>query len=163
MIADNLALAGWLIFIIGWTDWIDGYLARRLNQVSELGKALDPIADRMMIASAVVGGLIVGALPWVIGYPLIARELFMAAVTVNLARRGGAPLVVRILGKRSTFLLYGAIPAFFLAKAGIAEALLRPMAWTAGVLGLVLYWLVALAYLTDARRNIAAVKSPRDA
>ena len=61
---DDIVLAAWLIFFIGWTDWIDGYLARRLNQVSELGKILDPVADRLMIISAVVGGLVVGVVPW---------------------------------------------------------------------------------------------------
>ncbi|MEX1092969.1 MAG: CDP-alcohol phosphatidyltransferase family protein, partial [Acidimicrobiia bacterium] len=63
VVDDNIALAAWLIFIIGWTDWIDGYLARKLDQVTKLGKALDPVADRLMIVSAVVGGLVVGVVP----------------------------------------------------------------------------------------------------
>src|SRR5688572_30048100 len=62
---DRVGLAAALIFLIGSTDWIDGYLARRLNQVSELGKLLDPLADRLMIASAVVAGLVAGVLPTV--------------------------------------------------------------------------------------------------
>ena len=58
MATDHVAAAGWLLGVIGSTDWIDGYLARRLNQVSEVGKFLDPLADRLAVAAAVVGGLV---------------------------------------------------------------------------------------------------------
>ncbi len=71
---DRVGLAAALIFLIGSTDWIDGYLARRLNQVSEFGKLLDPLADRLMIASALIGGLVAGVLPGVIGWPLLAQR-----------------------------------------------------------------------------------------
>jgi cardiolipin synthase len=159
---DDLALAGWLIFAVGWTDWIDGYLARRLDQVSELGKALDPVADRLMIGSAVIGGLITGALPPVIGYPLIARELFMAVLTLLLVKKGGRRLEVRFLGKTATFILYGAIPAFFLADAGVWQPGMGILAWLAGSVGLVIYWAVAFGYVADARSTLSAVESPAD-
>jgi len=159
LVEDNVVAAAWLIFIIGWTDWIDGWLARKLNQVSDLGKALDPIADRLMIASAVVGGLIVGVLPPLIGWGLILRELFMAGVTLVLVSRGSGILDVRYLGKVATFALYGAIPAFYLAAAGVAESFMRLVGWSLGVIGLVLYWLVALLYVGDARRKLAGLKS----
>ena len=61
---DDPAAAGWLLGGIGATDWVDGYLARRLDQVSEIGKVLDPLADRGAVAAAVIGGWIAGALPW---------------------------------------------------------------------------------------------------
>jgi len=59
---ERFGLAAGLIFVIGGTDWVDGYLARKLDQVSALGKLLDPIADRLMIASALIGGLIAESL-----------------------------------------------------------------------------------------------------
>ena len=65
--------------VIGATDWVDGYLARRLDQVSELGKLLDPVADRLAVASAVVGGLIAGVLPPWFAWALIVREALIAA------------------------------------------------------------------------------------
>lgn len=153
---DRIGLAAALIFIIGSTDWIDGYLARRLSQESEIGAFLDPLADRLMIASAVVGGLIVGVLPAVIGLPLIAREVLVAAGALYLAARGGGRIEVRYLGKLATFLLYGAIPSFYLAAADILSWIFGPAAWLSGVVGLVLYWVVAVQYATDIRRALAS-------
>lgn len=159
---DNVAAAAWLVFAIGWTDWIDGYLARRLNQVSELGKILDPVADRLLIASAVIGGLIVGVLPAWFGWGLIAREILVGIVALNLALRGGGTIEVRWLGKAATFALYGAIPAFYLTEAGFLEWLMRSAAWALGVIGLILYWYVALLYIGDSRAKLAALESTPD-
>ena len=153
-------MAALFIFLIGWTDWIDGYLARRLNQVTKLGKALDPIADRVMIASAVIGGLIAGVVPPVIGILLIVREVFVGIVALLLAGKGAGTLEVRYLGKVSTFILYGAIPAFYLAEVGFLEGLMRVVGWVGGVVGLALYWWVAFQYVGDARAKLANVESP---
>lgn len=159
---DDIAWAGWLVGIVAWTDWIDGYLARRLGQVTELGKALDPVADRLIIGSAVIGGLVVGVIPWFIGYPLIAREAVMAAVTLYLAARGGARLEVRWLGKVATVLVYSSVPAFYIAEAGQLEWVMWPVAWGFGVAGLALYYVVMFRYLGDAGRNLTAVESRPD-
>lgn len=159
---DDVTLAAWLVFAIGWTDWIDGYLARRLNQVTELGKLLDPIADRLLIASALIGGLIVGVLPPWFGWGLIAREVLVGIVALTLAVRGGGTIEVRYIGKLATFLLYGAIPAFYLAEAGFMEWFMWPAAYLNGVVGLVLYWYVAFFYIGDSRDRLAALKSPPD-
>jgi cardiolipin synthase (CMP-forming) len=159
---DNIALAAWLVFLIGWTDWIDGYLARRLNQVSELGKALDPIADRLLIVSAVLGGLIVGVVPGWIGIPLLIREAIMAVTAVVLVARGAGTLPVRDLGKLSTFIIYGSIPAFYLAGAGVFPEFFLPIAWISGVIGLTLYIVVMFQYLGDATRRLSALESQSD-
>lgn len=156
---ENHGLAAVLIFVIGWTDWIDGYLARRLNQVSKLGKALDPVADRLMIASAVIGGMIASIVPLWVGWLLIIREVFMGLITLVLVARGLGTLEVRYLGKLSTFILYGAIPSFYFASAGILESLFMPLAWTAAIIGLILYWIVAFQYLGDARRLLGGLES----
>lgn len=162
MVDDNIALAAWLIFIIGWTDWIDGYLARKLDQVTKLGKALDPVADRVMIVSAVVGGLVAGVVPPAIAIPLLVREALMGLLTLYLMSRGGGTLDVRYLGKAATFFLYGAIPAFYLAAAGFFENWLLAIAWFFGVLGLVLYWYVLVEYIGDVRTALPGVKSPHE-
>ncbi len=154
LVDDNIALAAVLIFVIGTTDWIDGYLARRLNQVSELGKFLDPLADRLMIASALLAGLIAGVVPLIIGIPLLVREALVGLGAAFLAARGGGKLAVRYVGKLATFLLYGAIPAFYLQAADVAPNLFAPPAWSAGVLGLILYYAVAWQYLGDIRRTL---------
>lgn len=162
IVDDNIALAAWLIFIIGWTDWIDGYLARKLDQVTKLGKALDPVADRLMIVSAVVGGLITGVVPAIIAIPLLVREALMGVLTGYLAVRGGGTLEVRYLGKVATFALYGAIPAFYLAAAGFLEGLMFVLAWFFGLLGLFLYWYVLVEYVRDVRTALPDVESLRE-
>lgn len=159
LVRDDVALAAWIVFIVGWTDWVDGYLARRLNQVSELGRILDPVADRLLIASALVGGLIAGVLPPWFGWGLIGREALVGIVAVGLAARGGGAIEVRWLGKAATFSLYGAIPAFYLAAAGVLEELMLPVAWGLGVVGLVLYWYTAILYIGDSRAKLAALES----
>lgn len=156
---ERIGLAAALIFIIGSTDWIDGYLARRLNQVSEVGKVLDPLADRLMIASALIGGLIAGVLPAVIGWPLLIREVLVSFAVLFLAGRGMGKLEVRPLGKNATFLLYGAIPSFYLYAADIAPWLFAPPAWIAGVVGLILYWWVAFEYAVDIRNRFSSLES----
>jgi cardiolipin synthase len=161
LVEENIGLAAGLIFVIGWTDWIDGYLARKLDQVSKLGTALDPIADRLMIASAVIGGMIVDppVVPLVIGLGLIARELLMGAVALVLLSKGGGTLEVRYLGKVATFILYGAIPLFYLAAIDFLGVVTLPLAWVLGAVGLAMYWYVTFQYVGDARRVLAEVKS----
>lgn len=159
LVQDNVRLAAVIVIAIGWTDWIDGYLARRLNQVTKLGKILDPFADRLMIASAVIGGLITGVVPQVIGIPLVVREVVMGAVTLTMLQKRAGTLKVRYLGKLATAALYGAIPAFYLAEAGFIPGFTFPFAWTTGVIGLIAYWIVAVLYMGDARRALANVES----
>ena len=159
LVDENITLAGGLVFAIGWTDWLDGYLARRLNQVSDLGKALDPVADRAMIASAVIGGLIVGVLPGFIGWGLLIREGFMALVALILMIRKAGQLEVRWLGKAATVALYGAIPAFYVGQGEFLPGLFLAIAWFFGVIGLVLYWYVAVQYFGDTRDRLATVES----
>lgn len=157
---ERVAMAAILVVIVGVSDWIDGYLARRLSQVSRLGALLDPVADRVMIASTVIGGLIAGVLPAIFAVPLIIREAIMVVVTALLVRRGRDALSVRYLGKLATFLLYGAIPSFYLAAADVLEYVFLPFAWAIGLVGMVLYWIVLVQYLGDARLALRDVESP---
>jgi cardiolipin synthase (CMP-forming) len=159
LLGDRIVLAAWFVFIIGWSDWLDGYLARKLNQASKLGAILDPVADRLMIFSAVVGGLIVGIIPPVIGIALVAREVLMAVVAGVLYLRGHGVLEVRYAGKLATFILYGAIPAFYLAAAGVMASVLETVGWVTGVVGLILYWYVAFLYIGDARSAMSGLES----
>ena len=96
---DNPAGAGWLLVFIGSTDWVDGYLARRLDQVTELGKLLDPLADRLAVAAAVIGGLISGDLPTWFAIALLVRELLISVGALIVGVTAGSKLEVRQLGK----------------------------------------------------------------
>lgn len=157
--ADDVTAATILFAVIACTDWVDGFLARRLDQVTRLGKALDPVADRLMIASALVAGLIAGVVPVVIGVALIVREVYMAVIALILVAKGAGTLEVRWLGKVATFAVYSSIGWFYTAAIPFLEALTRPLAWIAGVGGLILYWITAIQYTGDARGVVSELES----
>lgn len=156
---ENTTAATILFIVVASTDWLDGYLARRLDQVSKLGKALDPVADRLMIASAVIAGLIADVVPAVIGITLIAREIYMAVVTFVVVSRRGGVLEVRWLGKLATFIVYGSIASFYLATVGFLPWLAEVVAWVGGIAGLVLYWVTAIQYTGDATKIATKLES----
>ena len=141
---DEVAGAAWLLVVIGATDWLDGSLARALNQVSEIGKFLDPLADRLAIVAAVVGGLIAGVIPAIIGWLLLVREVVVAAGALYVVRRLGRNVEVKYLGKLATFIVYGAIPSFYLAASGLD--VFEPIGWVSGIIGLLLYYAVTVDY-----------------
>jgi cardiolipin synthase len=157
--AENVAGATILFVLIATTDWLDGYLARRLGQVTKLGKALDPVADRLMIASAVIAGLLAGIVPAVIGITLIVREVYMAIVAFGLVARKGGTLEVRRLGKVATFLVYSSIGWFYMAAIPFLEVLTRPLAWIGAIAGLGLYWVTAIQYTGDALKILSKLES----
>lgn len=152
--------AGILILVVGWTDWLDGVLARALHQISKIGKFLDPLADRLAIAAAVVGGMIAGVVPAWLGVPLIARETLIAIGALVLGVRNREQIRVRYLGKLATFILYGAIPSFYLAAGDIADPLFLYLGWVFGVVGLVLYYWVAGQYAFDIRVRLQRREHP---
>jgi cardiolipin synthase len=155
---ENYAAAGWLLGGIAATDWVDGFLARRLGQVSELGKLLDPIADRFAVASGVLAGWITGTLPWWFALALIVRETTVTLAAGYLAARTGAKIEVRRLGKAATFGVYVAVPNFII-EAGTGYAFHYWVSWIFGVPGLILYYAVLFQYFGDVRQAIAEVSS----
>jgi cardiolipin synthase len=159
VLLEETAWAGALLSVIGATDWIDGYIARRFDQVTEIGKMLDPIADRLAVAVAVILGLITGVLPWAFGWAIIIREIVIAIGAAYGWSRGVRRLDVRWLGKLATFLLYFSITTFYIAD-GLDMKLLWWAAIGTGVPGLVTYYVVAFSYLGDMRSAVAAAKTP---
>jgi len=153
---DEIGWAGVMLGVIGLTDWIDGYLARKLDQVSEVGKFLDPLADRIAVAVAVIAGLITNVLPAWFGWGIILRELLIVAGFFYGWTQGVKRLDVRMMGKWATFLLYVAITGLYIAD-GFEIDWLNALMLLTGVVGLVLYYAVGVAYLGDlreeARRN----------
>lgn len=152
--ADDVTAGTVLFAVIATTDWVDGFLARRLGQESKLGRSLDPVADRLMIASAVIVGLITGIVPAIIGFTLMVRELYMAVVVVTLVARRRGTLEVSWLGKVTTFIVYSSIGWFYMAAIPFLQPLTGPLAWISGVIGLVLYWITAIQYTAEARKAL---------
>lgn len=159
LVANNeTAWAGALLGFIGATDWIDGYIARRFDQVTEVGKMLDPIADRLAVAVAVILGIATGALPWAFGWAIIIREVVIAIGAAYGWSKGVRRLDVRWLGKLATLLLYFSITMFYIAD-GLDMEWLWWASLAVGVPGLVTYYMVAFSYLGDMRRAVRAAES----
>jgi len=159
---DDYTTGGILLGFIGATDWIDGYLARRLQQVSEVGKALDPLADRLAVAAAVIVGWATGVLPWPLAMLLVARESVVALGALILVMRTGERLAVRYLGKLATFGLYFAVPSFYVAE-GTGASAWTVIAWVLVVPSIVLYYVVAGRYLLDIAAALRPVSSGAEA
>ena len=139
---------GWglvLTAVVGSTDWVDGWLARRYGQVSRVGQLLDPLADRLLIASVAIALVVRGVVPWQAAVLLVARDLVLLAGWPLLKRRGIEPPEVIFLGKAATLVLLLALPVLTLGATGLA------VAGVAHVLGLALLWAgVVMYYLTGA-------------
>lgn len=157
---ENRAAAGVLLAVLGATDWVDGYIARHWNQVSELGKILDPTADRVMLIVAIVAMVIDGSLPVIVAVLGLGRELLVAGASVSLAALGARRIEVTWYGKAGTFGLMIALPLFLIGNdsavswSGTAEVL----AWVCvipglalGLYSLVLYVPLAIEALREGR------------
>jgi cardiolipin synthase len=141
---DGWALA--LLVFSALTDWLDGKLARWLNQMSRLGQLLDPAADRLYIAATLVAFLVRGIVPWWVVAPLVLRELIVGVCILALRRNGFAPPEVTYTGKAATFVLMYAFPFLLLTQGGSAVATVaRPVAYAFMIWGCLLYlWSGAL-------------------
>ncbi|SDS25157.1 CDP-alcohol phosphatidyltransferase family protein [Actinoplanes derwentensis] len=146
-----------VLAIGGSTDWVDGYIARRMNSVSRLGELLDPFADRLYILATLIGFTVREVVPlWLTG-ALLAREAVLGVVLLVLRRRGYGPPPVHYVGKTGTFLLLAAFPIILLSQAvpsvgGWAVPLGWGLAWWA----LGLYWCACFLYIVQAYRVIRA-------
>ncbi len=145
-----------LLAVLGATDWIDGYVARRFDQVSTVGKIMDPVADRVLVVTAVITITVHGAVPVWFGVATLAREVVVSAAVLLLASLGAARIDVLWVGKAGTFALMFAYPAFLLSDGAASwQSVVHVVAWVTGLLGLVLAWVAACSYVPVARAALA--------
>ena len=162
---ENRRDAAWLLGILGATDWVDGFLARRLGQTSEFGKVFDPTVDRLLFLVGIVALIIDGSVPvW-----------FAVAVGVREVLVGGTMLTGTVVlkmerfdvtwwGKTATFLLMFAFPGFLMAESTISiAAFFEVAAWVLGLPGLALSWFTAAAYMPLVRDGVRAGRASRTA
>jgi cardiolipin synthase len=154
--ADALAVV--VLAAAGVTDWLDGKLARWLNQYSRLGRLLDPTVDRLYILAAVIAFLVRDIVPvWLVAL-LVGRDLVLALCLWVLRRRGYGPFVVTYLGKAATFSLLYAFPLLLVGQGTSWFALLcRPFGYAFLVWGTALYLWSGLIYFTQ---FLAAMRRP---
>jgi cardiolipin synthase (CMP-forming) len=153
---DNRLAAAALLALLGTTDFLDGYIARHFNQVSTVGKVLDPVADRLLFIVGVGAIVIDGSVPLWFALVVLVREVAVGIATITLAALGARRLDVSWFGKAGTFALMIAFPLFLVANsdvswAGVAEF----CAWGFGLAGVVLSYYSAALYVPLARRAMA--------
>lgn len=161
---DDPLAAAILLGALGATDWVDGYIARHYHQVSNLGKVLDPVADRLLFFVGIGGILVYGAVPVWFAVMVLVRELVVAVTTVVLAAMGARRVDVTWFGKAGTFALMVAFPMFLASEAAfsLADAALV-CAWGFGIPGLVLSYVSWAMYLPLGLKALEAGRADRAA
>jgi len=158
--ADAWAVA--LLIASAVSDWLDGKIARALNQQSRLGEALDPAADRLYIAATLVALAVRAIIPWWLVALLAARELVVAGALGLLKRRlGFGALQVSFAGKAATLCLLYAFPLLLVGTyAGTWAEIARVIGWAFAIWGTALYWWAAALYLTQAHALLTGRLAP---
>ena len=160
---DNRAGAAWLLGGLGATDWVDGWLARRFNQVSEFGKMFDPTADRLLFIVAITGIIIDGSAPLWFCVLVVAREVIVGGtVAVATVFFGMKRFDVTWWGKTATFLLMFALPGFMLGASDFpGNTGFQIASWILGIPGLALSYYTAAAYVPTIRQSLRSGRVAR--
>jgi cardiolipin synthase len=160
---DDKLEAAWLLAALGATDWVDGYIARHFDQVSTLGKVLDPTADRIMLGVGVIALMVDGSVPAWVGVLTLVREVLVSGAVLLLAAMGARRIDVQWVGKAGTFALMFAYPFFLLSHAGTTvDDAARVAAWLCAIPGLVLSYYAAATYVPLARQALAEGRAQRE-
>jgi cardiolipin synthase len=155
---DGIALA--TLVLSGITDYLDGKIARHYGLVSRIGQVLDPLADRLYIATTLLGLAWRDIIPWWLVAVLVSREVLLAVVLWIIKRYGQTGLPVHFVGKAATFNLLYAFPFLLLAEgeSTVAQWAL-PVGWAFAWWGTVLYWLAGVMYIVQARQVVVRARS----
>jgi CDP-diacylglycerol--glycerol-3-phosphate 3-phosphatidyltransferase len=144
-------IAWWGFFIVGMTDILDGRLARARQQITELGKFLDPVADKLLIGSALVGLSLLGDLPWWITLVILGREFAVTLLRIFVVRLGGRIIPASRGGKLKTF-TQGFATGFYVLP-------LVPSLHT--VRDIFMYCAIAITLVTGAEYFVKALSAPK--
>jgi cardiolipin synthase (CMP-forming) len=158
VVQDQLLPAFILLVAAVLTDFVDGMIARSMNQITKLGQFLDPFADRLFIAATVIALAIQDVVPWWLVVAVMLRDALLGIGGLVMSRYGHATLPVKWWGKVATFGMLFVLPLFLLAKMveeffsfQVASVLVM-VAWPIAIVAIVLYWVVGFSYLFDAIR-----------
>ncbi len=158
-VKEDAGSAAWLLAALGSTDWVDGYIARRFDSVSDFGALYDPSVDRLLFIVAAPALLLVDAMPLAIGIAAICRELSMVCAAFYLYLRRAEKFPVTWSGKTGTFLLMFAFPMFLGASSDLSYAsFLAIAAWFFAIPGLVYsFYSLFFEYVPAAKRSLEQV------
>jgi cardiolipin synthase len=160
---DNQAAAAFLLGGLGATDWVDGWLARRYNQVSEFGKMFDPTVDRLLFIVAITAIMAYGIPPLWFFVLVLARELLVGGtVAIATIFFGMERFDVTWWGKTATFILMFAIPGFMLGDSDFwFHRGFLVVSYLIGIPGLVISYYTGFTYIPVIRRSIQAGRTAR--
>lgn len=157
---DGWALA--LLIVAGFTDWLDGKLARTLNQTSRIGQLLDPLADRLYILAVLIGLAVRDIIPVWLAVILPLRDILLFALLPILRSRGFTALPVHFLGKAATAALLYAFPLLLIADgSGDVALVARVCGWAFVIWGVALYWWAGCLYLYQLTQIVKLPKVSR--
>jgi cardiolipin synthase len=162
LLADGQEIAAVvLLAALGASDWIDGWIARHFHQGSDVGKVLDPTADRVLLLVAAVALLVDGAVPVVVGVLVLFREAFVSLAVLALALAGARRIDVQWAGKAGTLSVMFAFPLYLLAdNIDQGHDLVLGAAWFFAIVGLALGYYAAITYLPMARAALREGRTP---
>ena len=156
LLADYLVWALVVLAAAGASDWLDGVIARKFNQITELGKVLDPAADRLYIFATLIGLTINGNIPLWLAVVIIARDVMLLLVYPMLASHGYGPLPVHFIGKAGTFALLYALPLLLMADIWPqANFVVLPLAWAFAYWGIAMYWIAGFIYVKQVKKLLS--------
>jgi cardiolipin synthase len=141
------------------SDYLDGVIARRFQQVTRLGQLLDPAADRLFIFATLIGLAVRDIVPWWFAVIIIGRDAMLLILGITLANFGYGPLPVHHLGKAATFCLFYALPILMIGQAFPSAAFVtEPLGWAFAIWGAFLYWWAGVIYLIE---TVRVIRIPR--
>ncbi len=152
-LATDATVAAVVVLAVGGSsDWVDGYLARRLNQVSRLGELMDPLADRLYILATLIAFTVRSVVTWQFTAALLLRDAMMIVCLLVMRRHNYGPPAVHYIGKTATFILLFAFPVLLLAHAldGRPSTFFFASGWALAWWGIVLYWIAGGFYVFQA-------------
>jgi cardiolipin synthase len=166
VVSERYPAAFIVLAVLSSTDWVDGYIARRFNQVSTVGQWLDPMADRLSLAVVAVTLVATGIAPWWLVVALVLPDVVLGFTALALFR-GSPELEVTVLGKVRTALLLVGTPVLLLAQVpGLAEGPLTVIAYALLILGCVGHVWAAADYILGCVRKYRRLRAegldPRD-
>lgn len=151
-----------VLMVSGFTDWLDGKIARRWNQMSRLGQLLDPAADRLYILATLIGLTVRDVVPLWLTVALIGRDVLLSFTLPILRRHGYGPLPVHFLGKAATFNLLAGFPLLLLGEGGsLVSQVAHAFGWAFAIWGTALYWWAGVLYVVQVTQVVSADRQGR--
>ena len=152
--SDAVALA--ILVVIGCTDWVDGYVARKIGQVSKIGKLLDPVADRIAIVVVLLALMFRDVVPAPVAAAILVRDLIVSLVFPVLEAKGFPRLAVNKTGKWATAFIFAGMASAAAAVLESMRELAQPASTALLIVGAVLYWIAGLFYVGELRKLVRA-------